>query len=146
MSLLKLPIVECAGDARTLGNQQGEQLRERIAAFIEQRLSAFAEYSRERGGPSVERFLDAGASCLRAFEQWDPEGAAENAGIAEAAGVTPETLGSANRQCTPAQLAACSLPSSARPSQPGTAGRLHRGRAFGPSGCSPFGRVVLTRR
>jgi isopenicillin-N N-acyltransferase like protein len=97
MSLLKLPIVECAGDARALGNQQGEQLRERIGAFIDQRLSAFAEYSRERGGPSVEQFLAAGAACLRAYEAWDPEGAAENAGIAEAAGVTPEVLyGSTN--------------------------------------------------
>jgi isopenicillin-N N-acyltransferase like protein len=97
MSLLKLPIVECAGDARALGQEQGEQLRERIAAFIEQRLSAFAEYSRERGGPSVEQFLTAGAACLRAFEKWDPEGAAENAGIAEAAGVSAEALyGSTN--------------------------------------------------
>ena len=97
MSLLQLPIVECSGDARSLGEQQGEQLRERISAFIDQRLSAFAEYSRERGGPSVEQFLAAGAACLRGFEQWDPEGAAENAGIAHAAGVTPEALyGSTN--------------------------------------------------
>lgn len=92
MSQMLLPIVECAGDARSLGNQQGEQLRERIAAFIEQRLTAFAAYSGERGGPSVAQFLDAGASCLRVFERWDPEGAAESAGIAEAAGVTAEAL------------------------------------------------------
>ncbi|MDF3065930.1 MAG: peptidase acyl-coenzyme A:6-aminopenicillanic acid acyl-transferase [Polyangiaceae bacterium] len=92
MSLLKLPIVECAGDARSLGNQQGEQLRERIGAFIDQRLAAFHEYSRERGGPSVAQFLEAGARCLRIYEQWDPEGAAENAGIAEAAGVSAEAL------------------------------------------------------
>jgi isopenicillin-N N-acyltransferase like protein len=97
MSQMLLPIVECAGDARSLGNQQGEQLRERIAAFIEQRLTAFAAYSQERGGPSVAQFLEAGAQCLRVFEKWDPEGAAENAGIAEAAGVTPEALyGSTN--------------------------------------------------
>lgn len=97
MSQMLLPIVECAGDARSLGNQQGEQLRERIGAFIEQRLSAFAEYSRERGGPSVEQFLEAGARCLRVYEQWDPEGAAENAGIAEAANVSAEALyGSTN--------------------------------------------------
>jgi len=92
MSLLKLPIVECAGDARGLGQQQGEQLRERIAAFIDQRLTAFAEYSRERAGPSVEQFLAVGAACLRRFEAWDPEGAAEHAGIAEAAGVSSEAL------------------------------------------------------
>lgn len=97
MSLLKLPIVECAGDPRTLGNEQGEQLRERIGAFIDQRLTAFAAYSQERRGPSVEQFLAAGAACLRKYEAWDPDGAAENAGIAEAAGVTPEALyGSTN--------------------------------------------------
>src|SRR5258705_11629313 len=92
MSLLKLPIVECAGAARALGNQQGEQLRERIVAFIDQRLTAFAQYSAERGGPSVEQFLAAGASCLRVFEKWDADGAAESAGIAEAAGVSAEAL------------------------------------------------------
>ena len=92
MALLELPIVECAGDARALGNQQGEALRERIAAFIEQRLTAFDEYSRERAGPSVAQFLEMGAQCLRAYERWDAEGAAENAGIAEAAGVSAEAL------------------------------------------------------
>lgn len=92
MSLLKLPIVECAGDARALGHQHGEALRERITAFIEQRLAAFAEYSRERGGPGVEQFLAAGAGCLRAFEAWDPEGAAEHFAIAEAAGVDAVAL------------------------------------------------------
>jgi isopenicillin-N N-acyltransferase-like protein len=92
MSLLKLPIVECSGDARSLGNQQGEALRERINAFIDQRLTAFAQYSGERGGPSVEQFLAAGAACLRVLERWDAEGAAENAGIAEAAGVSAERL------------------------------------------------------
>jgi len=97
MSLLKLPIVECAGDARALGEQQGEALRERINAFIEQRLAAFAQYSSERGGPSVERFLAVGAECLRAFEAWDPEGAAEHAGIAAGAHVSAEALyGSTN--------------------------------------------------
>jgi hypothetical protein len=97
MSLLSLPIVECAGEPRALGQQQGEQLRERIAAFIDQRLTAFAEYSRERGGPSVEQFLAAGAACLSVFEKWDAEAAAEHRGIAEAAGVSPEALyGSTN--------------------------------------------------
>jgi isopenicillin-N N-acyltransferase like protein len=97
MSLLKLPIVECRGDARALGEQHGEALRERIRAFIDQRLSAFAQYSRERGGPSVEQFLAAGANCLRIFEKWDPAGAAESAGIAAGAGVSAEALyGSTN--------------------------------------------------
>lgn len=92
MALLELPIVECAGDAASLGQQQGEALRERIAAFIQQRLDAFDVYSRERGGPSVARFLETGAECLRAFETWDPEGAAEQRGIAAGAGVSADAL------------------------------------------------------
>jgi isopenicillin-N N-acyltransferase like protein len=92
MSLLELPIVECAGDPRALGHQQGEALRERILAFVQQRLDAFDAYSTERSGPGVGQFLTTGAQCLRAFEAWDPEGAAENAAIAEAAGVSAESL------------------------------------------------------
>jgi isopenicillin-N N-acyltransferase-like protein len=92
MSLLKLPIVECAGDARALGHGQGEALRERVQAFVQQRLDAFDAYSRERGGASVGQFLTAGAKCLRVYEGWDAEGAAENAAIAEAAGVSAEAL------------------------------------------------------
>lgn len=92
MPLLELPIVECRGDARALGHQQGEALRERVRAFIDQRLSAFDQYSRERGGPSVEQFLQAGARCLAVFSEWDPDGAREHAGIAEGAGVDANEL------------------------------------------------------
>lgn len=92
MSLLTLPLVECAGDATAMGHAQGEALRERINAFIQQRLDAYDAYSRERHGPTVGQFLTTGSACLRVYEQWDPEGAAENAAIAAAAGVSPESL------------------------------------------------------
>ena len=92
MPLLELQTVECRGDARALGHAHGEAFGELIRAFIDQRLTAFGAYSRERGGPNVEQFLEAGAKCLRAFEAWDDEGAAEHRAIAEAAGVTPEAL------------------------------------------------------
>jgi isopenicillin-N N-acyltransferase like protein len=92
MSLLKLPIVECTGDARAMGQQQGEALRERVQGFVQQRLDAFDAYSQERHGPGVGEFLTAGAQCLRLYEGWDPEGAAENAAIAEAAGISAESL------------------------------------------------------
>lgn len=91
-SLLKLSLVECSGDARSLGHAQGETLRELIRGFIEQRLAAFSAYSSERAGPSVERFLEAGARCFNVFQGWDPEGAREQAAIAEAAGVSAEAL------------------------------------------------------
>jgi hypothetical protein len=92
MSLMELPIVECAGDARAMGHQQGEALRERIQAFVQQRLDAFDAYSSERSGPGVGQFLTAGSQCLRVYEGWDPEGAAESSAIAEAAGVSAESL------------------------------------------------------
>jgi hypothetical protein len=92
MSLLELPIVECAGSARTLGQEQGEALRERIRAFIAHRLEAFAQYSRERGGPSVAEFHAAGERCWQMFEGWDAEGAEEQRGIAQGAGVAVEEL------------------------------------------------------
>jgi isopenicillin-N N-acyltransferase-like protein len=92
MSLLELPLIECRGDFRALGHQQGEALRERIAAFIQQRLDAFDAYSRERGGPTVATFLETGAACLRAYEAWDAEGAAEHRGVAAGAGVNADAL------------------------------------------------------
>jgi isopenicillin-N N-acyltransferase like protein len=92
MSLLSLPIVECTGDARALGHAQGEALRERIRAFIAQRLEAFEQYSRERGGPNVDQFRHAGARCWQVYQSWDPEGAAEQGAMAEAAGVAAQDL------------------------------------------------------
>jgi isopenicillin-N N-acyltransferase-like protein len=92
MTLLELPIVECAGSPRALGRAQGEALRERIRAFMDQRLTAFAAYSQERGGPGVPEFLAAGARCFAAFEAWDAEGALEQRGIAEGAGVEAAAL------------------------------------------------------
>jgi hypothetical protein len=92
MSLFELPILECRGDARALGHAQGEALRERIALFTDQRLSAFDQYSRERGGPSVQEFLAVGEACWAAYQRWDPGGALEHAAIAEAASVSPAAL------------------------------------------------------
>lgn len=67
-------------------------MKERIHAFIEQRLAAFVQYSAERAGPSVERFLATSARCFECFQGWDAAGAAEQAAIAEAAGVSPVAL------------------------------------------------------
>jgi isopenicillin-N N-acyltransferase-like protein len=78
--------IHCRGDAAELGRQQGEAERERIAAFVDQRLSALGEYCRERGvADPIERFVATGRACLDAAERWDPEGATEHAGIASGA-------------------------------------------------------------
>lgn len=85
-SLYELRKIQCRGDAAELGRQQGEAERERIAAFVDQRLGALADYCRERGvADPVERFIATGRACLQAAERWDPEGAREHAGIAAGA-------------------------------------------------------------
>ena len=91
-ALLDLPQIECAGSARQMGNAHGEALRHRIQAFVDQRLTALSAYLNERGGGSVERFLHIGARCLEVAAGWDPEGHAEQLGIAEAAGVPAADL------------------------------------------------------
>jgi isopenicillin-N N-acyltransferase-like protein len=92
MTLL-LPQIECRGTPRELGRGQGEAERQRIEAFVDQRLSAFSAYAAERGRPGlVEQFLAAGQRCLEIQARWDAAGFEEISGIAEAAGVEPHVL------------------------------------------------------
>lgn len=92
MTLL-LPQIECRGTARELGRGQGEAERERIAAFIDQRITAFSAYAAERGRPGLlGEFLAAGQRCLDIQASWDPAGFEEILGIAEAARVEPHVL------------------------------------------------------
>jgi isopenicillin-N N-acyltransferase like protein len=78
----------CAGSPRELGRQHGEQLRDKIRAFVAERLEALDAYLGERGKPGqVLAVLEAGRGCLAVAERWHPAGYAEHLGIAEAAGV-----------------------------------------------------------
>jgi isopenicillin-N N-acyltransferase-like protein len=91
--LLDLPEIECRGVARELGRAQGEALRDRIGAFVDQRVTALAAYLAERGESHRHaEFVNTGRACLASAKRYDPEGATEHEGIAEAAGVEPDLL------------------------------------------------------
>ncbi len=85
--MIELPRIECAGTPLELGRAHGEALRPLILRFVAQRLDNLHVYLAERGSGDVAGFLDAGRRCLERARAWDPEGTAEHAGIAEAAGV-----------------------------------------------------------
>jgi isopenicillin-N N-acyltransferase-like protein len=88
-----LPQIECRGTPRELGRGQGEAERQRITAFVEQRLTAFAAYAAERGHPGLlDRFLEAGQRCFEVQARWDSAGFEELSGIAEAARIEPHLL------------------------------------------------------
>lgn len=95
--LLPLETVTVRGAPRALGRGQGEQLRERIRAFVSMRFDAVAGYFTERAVSAgrrhtVDELLADGRIATHAYAEWDPVGFAEHLGIAEAAGVDPESL------------------------------------------------------
>jgi isopenicillin-N N-acyltransferase-like protein len=86
--MLELPKIYVRGTFRELGRGQGEALRERIRAFIEQRRSALEAYLAERGESArFNEFVVTARACLAAAERFDADGTAEHYGIAEGAGV-----------------------------------------------------------
>lgn len=85
--MIELPRIECRGTPRDMGRAQGEALRPLILRFVAQRLDNLHVYLAERGSGDVAGFLAAGRRCLEIARGWDPDGTAEHAGIAEAAGV-----------------------------------------------------------
>jgi isopenicillin-N N-acyltransferase-like protein len=68
-------------------------LKPRIQAFVAQRLSALRTYLAERGESArFDEFVDVGRACLGAAQRFDPDGALEHEGIAEAAGIDSALL------------------------------------------------------
>lgn len=92
MTLLQLPRISVRGDARRLGEGQGEALRDAIRAFVAQRRRAARVYLYERGCRDLDGLFARGRACLAATEAWDPEGVAEHRGIAAGADVDPVEL------------------------------------------------------
>ncbi len=92
-TLLDLEQVHVKGTPRQMGQQQGEALRARIAAFVDVRFDAVETYTRERGRASgAAGLLEVGAASMAIHEAWDPAGVEEHRGIAEGAGVDPVAL------------------------------------------------------
>jgi isopenicillin-N N-acyltransferase-like protein len=91
--MFELPKVFAAGTPRELGNSQGEAQKDRIQAFVAQRLSALSVYLEERGESArFAEFVAVGTACLEAAQRFDPDGVIEHAGIAEAAGIDSALL------------------------------------------------------
>ena len=75
-----------------MGRQQGEAWRERIRDFVAMRFEAVRGYVAERGRNDWEKIFEVGETSFGIFEGWDPEGYAEQVGIAEGAGLDPLRL------------------------------------------------------
>lgn len=91
--LLELPEVECRGTPTELGHAQGEALRERIGAFVDQRLSALRVYLSERGeARRFDEFVSVGAACREVARTYDPDAIAELDAIAAAAHIDASVL------------------------------------------------------
>lgn len=91
--MYELQRIHVRGTPRELGRGQGEALRERITAFVEQRLSALRAYLDERGEAArFSEFVRVAAACQEAARAFDPDGISEHEGIAEAARVDAALL------------------------------------------------------
>src|SRR5688572_8023490 len=91
-ALLELRRIECTGSPREMGRAHGEELRELIQKFSEQRLNALRDYMAERGGARLQDFVACGAECLAIAQAWHPDGYEEVCGIAEGAELEPAVL------------------------------------------------------
>lgn len=79
--------IHCQGTPESMGHTHGEQLRDDIQRFVEQRFEALEVYMTERNQLDIAGFLGAGAECLRISERWDEAGTRELRATAEAANV-----------------------------------------------------------
>jgi isopenicillin-N N-acyltransferase-like protein len=91
-ALLELPQIHVSGTPADLGRGQGEQLKDRVREFVDQRLRAARVYLRERGIRDEQAFRDLGRRCLELLATWDPDGWVEHGALATAAGVDPIDL------------------------------------------------------
>src|SRR6187431_2980545 len=66
--------IHCQGTPERMGHAQGEQLRDDIQRFVEQRFEALEVYMTERNQLDIAGFLEAGANCLRITAGWDEAG------------------------------------------------------------------------
>ena len=61
---IELRRIELGGAPRAMGRAQGETLRAEIAAFIDGRFAALADYCARRGRADTSRFVDLGHTCM----------------------------------------------------------------------------------
>lgn len=91
--LFELPQLHVQGSPAELGWAQGEAQREKIAAFVAQRLDALRGYLAERNESArFAEFVAAGRACLDVARGFDANGVREHEAIAEASGIAPDVL------------------------------------------------------
>lgn len=86
-SLYQLRQIHCSGTPEAMGAAHGEELREDIVKFVQQRFEALAVYMAERQHVDIDGFLSVGRQCLDTAREWDPSGTREFEAIARAANV-----------------------------------------------------------
>lgn len=89
---LKLPTFKVAGTPHEMGYQYGNQFRDMIHAFSEDRITAAETYLEERGFDGIAPLFGAGSACFERVRTFDPAGHAEHLGIAEGANIDPVQL------------------------------------------------------
>lgn len=90
--MLDLPQFTVGGSPHAMGRDYGAHFRDRIAAFVADRIAAVETYLAERGQHGTDPLFIAGAACLARVKAFDPPGYAEHLGIAEGSGIDPVRL------------------------------------------------------
>jgi len=80
------------GDARSMGRQQGEALRDRVQSILSHRLAEMTGYLSDRSVDRMHRADEVGHACLQQLREWDPDGWQEHMGVAEGADVDAARL------------------------------------------------------
>lgn len=80
------------GDARSMGRQQGEALRDRVQSLLAHRMNEMTGYLATREVDAMHRIDEVGRRYLDLLEAWDHEGWDEHIGVAEGALVDPAHL------------------------------------------------------
>ena len=79
--------IHCHGTPEQMGHAHGEELKDEIHRFVDQRFEALEAYMIERNQLDIPGFLEVGRECLRIARGWDPAGTRELEAIATAAHV-----------------------------------------------------------
>ena len=84
---LALPQFSVSGSPDDMGYQYGEQCRDLIQEFVEQRVAAVDEHLRERGHSGTDQLFEVGAQCMEMLKAFDHDGYKEHLATAQGAGV-----------------------------------------------------------
>ena len=90
--MYELDQITVSGDARSMGRQQGEALRDRVQSLLGHRLNEMTNYLADRSVDRMHRIEEVGQTCLSRLRDWDPEGWDEHMGVAEGAEVDAARL------------------------------------------------------